>query len=153
MVLVALGHPEALVTDESTVYDFFNVSSTKAGDKIFENKLSKVLEMTVVGQSKIIDIARQLKTIYKGRYVTGTRKLITGHSILQFDKQVKLTSIESKCPDKWNFVDLETEDVWFLDWRTGQFKHSLFEKVITNALRRSRNNKTRSSASKQRTAS
>lgn len=109
--------------------------------------------LIVIGHSKIIDIARQLKTIYKNRYVTGTRKLITGHSVLQFDKSVKLTSIKSSCPDKWNFVDLETGNVWFLDWKTSQFKHSLFEKAIVNALRQNRKNKTRSSASKQGVAS
>jgi len=39
------------------------------------------------------------------------RKLQSGKTVSQFNKEVKMT-ISSMCPDKWLFVDLETGDVW-----------------------------------------
>lgn len=152
-VLIAVGHPEAFVTDDSSMYDFFGIGSSKAKQKVIESQISKKLGFSISVDDKIIDVAAQIKQRQKDRYEIGCRKLVTGHFVQQYDKMIKLQAIESKCPDKWNFVDLETGDVWRWDWQDGHFVHSPFEKVIVSVLRKkcSKNN-TRRSTIKQRTA-
>lgn len=61
-VMKALGHPEALVTDWSSVADFFRGTPdnlTEADERLLEN-LRETLGITVEAKSLIVDIAAQL---------------------------------------------------------------------------------------------
>jgi hypothetical protein len=39
------------------------------------------------------------------------RKLLNGEKVLESSVSVQMT-IDSKCPKKWAFVDMETGDIW-----------------------------------------
>jgi len=138
-ILAILGHPGALVTDESYLTDFFDFGKeSKTARKKFCDKLGFHTD-----SDSIIEIAQQLKNHFEGRYPTKTRKLISGNNVLEFNKMVQLRAIESKCPDKWHFVDAETGDVWQWNWIDKKFEHSLLEKKIIQAIRKIKHGKSK----------
>ena len=60
-VLEAVGHPEALVTDESSVYDFFDTFDSKKKKMRSVLGLSKKLGIDVSDDDLIWEVARNLK--------------------------------------------------------------------------------------------
>lgn len=66
IVLEALDHPEAYVTDGSTIDSFFDSSNPDAdidGDLGVEwlSKVSRTLRIPVFGSDRIMDLARRLR--------------------------------------------------------------------------------------------
>ena len=59
-----------------------------------------------------------------------TRQLVDGTEVPETDSQ-KMT-IDSKCPKKWLFVDLETEDIWA--WRDDAFRRATPQQVKALSL-------------------
>lgn len=57
-----------------------------------------------------------------------SRRLIGGSEVSNFPNSQEMT-INSKCPDKWLFVDLETGDIWRWDMTPGQFRRAEPHKV------------------------
>lgn len=45
--------------------------------------------------------------------VTKLRKLQSGRTVSQFDREIPMT-VSSMCPDKWLFVDMENGYVWHI---------------------------------------
>jgi hypothetical protein len=58
LILGALGHPEAYVTDESTIWDFMPLEEDK-DQRLFE--ISGLLGLDVTTKDYLVDIARKLK--------------------------------------------------------------------------------------------
>lgn len=59
IILECLGHPGALVTDESEVRDFLNVFDT-SNDQVMLDKLSDLCAIPVTVYTKIIDLIHAL---------------------------------------------------------------------------------------------
>ena len=59
-VLVALGHPEALVTDESYVTDFLDIFDADLREKQLK-KLEKKLKMKITKNDHVWEIAERIK--------------------------------------------------------------------------------------------
>lgn len=61
-VLKALGHPDAFVTDESTVWEFvFSYEGKAKSAKL--RRISKALGFKIKGGEYLIDLAERLRTI------------------------------------------------------------------------------------------
>ena len=60
-VLEVLGYPEALVTDESQIWDFIGLDSEKEESKQFLEKISEKLGFQVLEKDYIVDVAKKLK--------------------------------------------------------------------------------------------
>jgi len=61
-ILEAVGHPEAMVTDESLISDFMDMNlSKKDMDKWYED-ISRKLKIKINPRDSIISIANNLKT-------------------------------------------------------------------------------------------
>jgi hypothetical protein len=60
-VLAALGHPEALITDESTVSDFVDVFSTERQRSAILKGVSKRLGVEVKGDDLVVDVVRRVR--------------------------------------------------------------------------------------------
>lgn len=54
--------------------------------------------------------------------VKGTRKLLTGEKVDDLVLSHKLGQIDTHCPDKWVFVDLESGNVYAWDVEKGRWK-------------------------------
>jgi hypothetical protein len=75
IVLKALKHPEAFITDGSTISDFFEFMTIDENqDRKFEQKLSKKLGIQVIGRDKIIDVARRIKEKHELKLRSGKTK-------------------------------------------------------------------------------
>lgn len=62
-ILETLGHPEALVTDESRIEDFADSDFNREELEQFSKKVSEQLRVPVSGKDYIVDVARKLKEI------------------------------------------------------------------------------------------
>ena len=66
IVLEALGHPEALVTDESYISDFLCVCNKEEAEKELAEASSK-LDLTFEKKDSVVSVARRLRN--EGRFL------------------------------------------------------------------------------------
>ncbi len=112
---------EAQLTDHGLVaiYD-----CNKEHPEVVTKRLLACSEVTAV---ELLDLKKP----------NGTRKLLTGDVVPEYEIQFPLRQISTRCPDKWVFVDLETGNFYRWDVKSETWNnppplaHKAVEKAIT----------------------
>lgn len=70
------------------------------------------------------------------RTLKGERTLLSGEKVPEYNEQIVLEAIETQCPDKWAFVDLETGNIyrWSVDRNRWISPPPLARKALQSSL-------------------